>query len=399
MITCGLAAEAFKRGWAIDSASGAGSLTSERSPIWAEPLVHMVEIAQATDDAALVRRLVAVALAVDSTSREGWYLRWHRAVALGDSAHRAFWADTQRIDSRAYGLIYQFISSAGVATQDYVRSAHLYAQASYPELATLLRGVVDLNGGRPREAFRKLGELDDTSRPALRSRLLEALYWGADTSGTVEAARQLLPYATRTAVHGEAARRQLESLCVLTTWRAAHGDFEHVEGAVRRLRRTWVTGPLPHDSPIAVTQYTELCAALLEATRATALRLPEARSKLEQADAAARTFIYLPSLATLAANLVVARVAEAQGNLPLSLRAVRRRAGGYGLSPRLRGTWYLSTFLREEGRLSALTGDTASAIRAYRHFLALRPNPEPEVKPEVEMVRAELAKISKERNQ
>jgi hypothetical protein len=35
-------------------------------------------------------------------------------------------------------------------------------------------------------------------------------------------------------------------------------------------------------------------------------------------------------------------------------------------------TWYLSTFLREEGRLAALTGDTAGAIRAYQHYLALR---------------------------
>jgi len=68
---------------------------------------------------------------------------------------------------------------------------------------------------------------------------------------------------------------------------------------------------------------------------------------------------------------------------------VRRRAGSYDLLP----GWYLSAFLREEGRLAALTGDTAGAVRAYQHYLALRPNPEPAVKPEVERVRDELARL------
>jgi hypothetical protein len=117
--------------------------------------------------------------------------------------------------------------------------------------------------------------------------------------------------------------------------------------------------------------------------------LPEARAKLEHADTAARTFIVGQSLA---ANLVVARLAESQGDLHLALRAVRRRAGRYNMLP----PWYLSTFLREEGRLSALTGDTAGAVRAYRHYLDLRPDPEPEVRSEIELVRAELAKLSQE---
>jgi tetratricopeptide (TPR) repeat protein len=381
-----LAAGAFQRGWALDSANGINSLAAERSPIRAEPMVHMVEIAQVKGDTGLLRRLVALGLAADSTTRDGWYLRWHRAVAQGDPARRAFWADSQRIDPQAFALIYQFIYSTGLGTQDYVRSANLrirYLEASVPDAAALSRGLFALNGGRPREALRALGELDDTSRPAFRSRIYEALYWGADTSAAVEAARQLAPYAESTGHRGEAARRHFESLCVLATWRAARGDYRYAEAAIRQLRGARVTGPLPHDSPISVWQHATLCAALLEATRATALGLPDARTKLAQADAAARTYIYLPSLAVMAPNLVVARLAEIQGDLPLALRAVRRRGSG----------WYLSTSLREEGRLAALTGDTVGAVRAYQHYLALRPNPESAVKPEVEQVRAELARL------
>ena len=63
----------------------------------------MVEIAQIRGDTASVRRLVALRLSADSTSASGWYLRWHRAVALGDSARRAFWADSAAGRSTAPG--------------------------------------------------------------------------------------------------------------------------------------------------------------------------------------------------------------------------------------------------------------------------------------------------------
>jgi hypothetical protein len=53
----------------------------------------------------------------------------------------------------------------------------------------------------------------------------------------------------------------------------------------------------------------------------------------------------------------------------------------------------VSYILREEGRLAALVGDRAGAIKAYSHYLALRHNPEPTVKPEVGRVRSELARL------
>ena len=52
----------------------------------------------------------------------------------------------------------------------------------------------------------------------------------------------------------------------------------------------------------------------------------------------------------------------------------------------------MSTFLREEGRLAALAGELGRPW-ATRHYLALRPDPEPSVKPEVEQVRGDLADL------
>jgi hypothetical protein len=64
---------------------------------------------------------------------------------------------------------------------------------------------------------------------------------------------------------------------------------------------------------------------------------------------------------------------------------------------RRRAVWsqYLSTQLLEEARLAASTGDRVGAIRAYRHYLALRSEAEPRLKPDVESVRRELGQLEK----
>jgi hypothetical protein len=86
-------------------------------------------------------------------------------------------------------------------------------------------------------------------------------------------------------------------------------------------------------------------------------------------------------------NLEVARLREGQGDLAGALRALRRRSYSYHL------TDYLATHLREEGRLAALTSDTAGAVRAWRHYLLLRSDAEPRLRPGVDSVRAALAKL------
>ena len=54
------------------------------------------------------------------------------------------------------------------------------------------------------------------------------------------------------------------------------------------------------------------------------------------------------------------------------------------------------TYIREEGRLAALAGDREGAIRAYRHYLALRSEAEPALQPEVRRVREELEAVERE---
>ncbi len=384
-----LAREAFQRGWAIDSAYGADSLALGGSPIVAEPLVHMVEIAQMEGDTASVRRLVAHRLSTDSTGANEWYLRWHRALALGDSARRAFWADSQQVAPPAWGRICQFINWTGIGVEDLRRATDQdirHVEAGHPGEVSSAHALALLNGGRPTDA-RRILHIDDASTEDLTGRINDALYWGGDTAAAAAAARKLAPLAAAVARPGHELRPDIHALCAVSAWHAAHGDYGFVEAAGRRLRAEADAGRSREDSLLPI-QSAALCFALLEATRATALHLPEARARLAQADVAARTYILS---ASLGANLVVARAAEAQGDLALAMRALRRRGSGVGQFP-----FYLSTFLREEGRIAALTGDTAGAVRAYQHYLALRPNPEPAVKPDVDQVRTELGRLLEE---
>ena len=61
---------------------------------------------------------------------------------------------------------------------------------------------------------------------------------------------------------------------------------------------------------------------------------------------------------------------ETQGNLPRALAATRRRAGTHTVLAA-----FPVEFLREEGRLAALAGDMAGAVRAYRHYPMFRYDP------------------------
>jgi hypothetical protein len=163
-----------------------------------------------------------------------------------------------------------------------------------------------------------------------------------------------------------------------------------VRPEIARLRAAVVPGLSNADSA-SVAVNASMCADLLEAWLATAARRANAAELVARLD----------SLVSHDAggwwadgwNLVLARLQEAQGHLPAALKTVRRRV--YGLRP----PPYLSTYLREEGRLAALTGDTAGAIRSYQHYLALRSDPEPAWQPETEQARAELAKLLAEPRQ
>jgi serine/threonine-protein kinase len=396
------AAEAFQRGWSLDSATAMDSTAPERSPVFAEPLIHMVEIAQMEGDTAAVRYLANLGLQADSAGRQAPYFRWHLAVAGGDSARRAFWRSMRGASKKVLaGTAIQIgltAASSGVGLGDVDSAGAIAARLSEsPLLRVYLEHVQALNRGRPTEALRTADLPGDGMWDGAMRRIRDALYWGGDTLAAAAAARRLARFV-EAAPEDDSREDWYRASCALTHWRRAHRDLRGSETAIGKLRTAIVPG-LAGDDSIAFVHYAELCAALLEAARSAELGLPSAPGRLQEADSLAQTWIsavccgspanFLSTSYWPGANLVIARLAEAQGDLPMALEAVRRRGAAFNAG----AAYYLTTFLREEGRLAALTMDTAGAVRAYNHYLAFRGRPEPGVRPEVERVRTDLAQL------
>jgi hypothetical protein len=89
-------------------------------------------------------------------------------------------------------------------------------------------------------------------------------------------------------------------------------------------------------------------------------------------------------------NLMLARWFEERGDTAGAFRAARRQnLHFYTVAP---------AQLYEEGRLSALNGDTASAVRAYEHYLVLRDQPDSgPVADQVRQARTHLAALTTRR--
>src|SRR3989442_1174057 len=165
-------------------------------------------------------------------------------------------------------------------------------------------------------------------------------------------------------------------------------------GADKALARLGA-GPSPRDSP-GVVAASRTCLVALEGMVAVARHASNARVLIERLDSTLVTaFLYEGAQRIFAHSveselaLLTQRLWEGEGEPVRALRAARRRYYGWGPE----STRYLSSLLKDEGRLAALTGDREGAIRAYQHYLALRTDPEPSMKPEVDRVRLELAKL------
>jgi hypothetical protein len=165
-------------------------------------------------------------------------------------------------------------------------------------------------------------------------------------------------------------------------WQAAHADWPAIRRTVARLRAGAVMDRATH-GPDAPPGIPALCADMLEAWLAADTGRADAAALVHRLDGELRQ---VPPPWTDGDNLTVARLLEKVGDVPGALAAVRRRR--FDTVP-----VFLSTYLREEGRLAALAGDTAGAIAAYRRYLIMQDDPEPAVRPKVQAARAELARL------
>jgi tetratricopeptide (TPR) repeat protein len=395
------AADLFRRSVGLDSNTSA--------------LGHLVEIAVLDDDSAAVRRLGALYLARDTSGELHGFYRWRVAEGLHDDrALAALRREYGRMRLESLWRIMNHATLDGRRLEDAdSAAAAIQARAGrspdWQRSKTYLHAFL-VNRGRPRAALADTAaDVDAEFGPhaALYERVLDALYGDGDSVGAGLAAAALARMAPRRPTSPADQAVAGTDLCVATLWRLARGETSGAAQAIIRLR-----APAAGETPQASTT-NAVCAALLEAKLSWAVggATPAAVRALNRLDSLLRsgpggqrsgpdvafTFspAYVRSLVGISpcgfedfANLDIARLRERQGDLRAALAAVRRRSYAYHL------TDYLASHLREEGRLAALTGDTAGSVAAYRHYLALRSNPEPTLRADVDRVRAELGKLT-----
>jgi len=373
------AADAFKRALTLDST-------------YAPAAEHLLLIEAHQGDTGSVRQLGQHFLAIDPASENADGVRWRMAVALGDSASLA--AITRRRDTLTPISAHTMAHMSQLDAVDLDRAQRVAdaavenARAAGDKYAALVSAHdLALNRGRPSAAVVATARSRDvavtSARVYLRERIRDALYWDGDSTAAVAAARELERTAFGAAPEKPADRyAQLVDLCNVELWRAGHGDSRTVAGSVARLRRVSASS-----EDAGITPFAHACATLLDAVAATSSGCADAPVAVAKLDSMLRTGP--GGFVQDAGNLMLARLKERRGDVRGALAAVRRR------ETFLTRPLYLSTFLREEGRLAALAGENDAAIEAYRHYLTLRAAPEPPLRSEVEYVRDELGKLER----
>jgi tetratricopeptide (TPR) repeat protein len=361
---------------------------------FAGPLQHLVEAAAVAGDSASARRYASLALAGNSSSEVGDYLRWRVAMVAGDTAElkrlRSRFADWT--DQSLGSLIY-IGQQDGIGIEDVqraieARQARASTRSERAE-ALGLTWVLAMNRGRPAEglrASRAFGEVQAFPNLDLDMQVYGAIYWDGDTAAAAAAARRMALSADASPASREDARAtQYGDACTVAQWRLYHGRTEGVDRSLALL-----LGTNRRRDPADVVSSATTCAAMLKAWRGSISGDADAAAAIERLDSLLLTGP--PGWSTTQyGNLLLARLLESRGETSRALGALRRRR--YFMGPAV----YLSSYLRDEGRLAALTGDRDGAIRAYQHYLALRRQPESELRPQVDQVKAELAKLLAER--
>jgi tetratricopeptide (TPR) repeat protein len=367
---------------------------------FAGPLAHLVELAARAHDTGDVRRLGTLYLSVDSGGDLADYLRWRVATALGDdSALNSIRRAMTTMGGEALRRIVMATQLDGLALGDGMLAAQVWGRTGDPRPERFLRLVrlhdFALNRGAPEEALHwtdSMRALWPRSHAPLRLRIADGLYGEGDLAAARNAADELISGAEAPSPGDPLGRAEhYADLCSVARWRLAQGDAGFASRAVKQL-----LGSSRSLDSTDVSIHDHWCAIVLQALQLSA-RHPTTGDSVEwraldslmrsgprpleilQRNGFFRSFAY--------AGLLVSHLREARGDLAGALDAVRRRP--YQAA----GTTYLASYLLHEGRLAAMAGDRQGAIRAYQHYLILRPHAEPSVVPEVRRVEGEVARL------
>lgn len=383
-----------------ERAAGQFHRVLELDSSYAPTYQHLVPLLYAVGAREEASRLAGAYIRREPSSGIAQFLRWRVAMAEADTAVlRRFrlrmpeLADAELIHIVRIAVMYGDVLGD---TDDADRAMAILRNRSLAP-ATRRRVLredyqLQLLRGRPSAAVAVARQLlaaqaseEDFPRLEARNALVLGALYGDIAPVAAASALEALSLATFGTGEEPRPTARIPDLCTVSQWRAWHGDARGIPQAIRRLRASAGADLLMDTGPV--------CALLIEAIVAVVGSRPDTEHRLAVLDSALVTGpdanfteVVVPG------NLAAARLFELVGDPSRALAAVRRRVYDIDSTHLM-----FASSLRTEGRLAALVGHPETAIRAYRHYLSLRTDPEPEMVEEVEGVRAALDVLLRER--
>ena len=229
-------------------------------------------------------------------------------------------------------------------------------QADRRQYLTFLHGYYR-SGGRSDEADDVLRDFEAEFYPVPTFWIQANLYWDGAV-GPAESSAQILE--AMVPVQGPLAWADGANACLLEIWKMKRGDLATVDRTVERLRDG-------SDDPDPAHGRNAFCALALE-TIATHERSPEQSGELVE------------DLTNILGQGIsinhwfkfeLARILEERGDPATAAKILRYVPGAPAIFP-----LGMSTILRESARLNHLAGNLGEALKDYRSFQRIRPNPD-----------------------
>ena len=372
-----LAERAFARAVALDSS-------------FAAPISHLFDLGASQSDTTMVEAAATLFLVRDSASEIADYVHWRRAVFQSDSrverlmrqrlvrfTPASLWRiiGVSQIDSLP--LDDALLAARALGARPLKRDDQVETLAYLMELA--------LNRGRPHDAQQSaeaLGNKFPGRDVFLSTHLLNAIYAEGDSAAAIRAAARYTTELHHPApARGEERADYLWKSCALAQWRGWQGDTTGLGQTIVELRKRKGT-----DLPWWAPENFALCAAVLDALRATGAGDSSARLLVQRLDSLTLTGpdVDVRDPATVA----LARLWDRLGEPGRALDAIRRRQYHHRT-----GLPYLAVRLKEEGRYALAVGDTTAARAAWHRVLLLQGQAEPSRQKSVDAIRTGLARL------
>jgi len=344
---------------------------------------HLTELAFMEEDTARAR--AATDSLLTRVGKAGWLARrvpayrWRLAILTGDTAEAS--RALSRTPDSLLVLAFAKIDARGIAQADRVAAAGggrrlladwAWARGRDDDWRAAWQRLARVYG-------QEVGQTVEVTVPIYRALLLGA----AEDTMVVREVQTLEGLAGGAGNPPPSDEDRILARCWTTLWTLRHGDTTGAREMVRYLDQI--------ERPFRYAGWARLFDALLAEAGA-----GDVRAALLRMDAVVRELPLPTGLEKWwpwpieVQNLMLAQMLGRHGESHLALAAIRRRPYSG-----IWGSYYLGfpEYLREEGRLAAAVGDTAGAIRAYRHYLALRDDPDPPWRAPRDSVRAELAAL------